>query len=362
MPQCMKALSVLAMSSLFAVAAPSGPAPKQPSFELRTEVMTAQHAQRNGDVVAALSSIQKALGLAEKEGNDLIRGECLRWRSEIEQRKGNIAQAISDLKSAAATFTAGKAMGRAVITLHDKSTLEENSGDPAAAEISLLDAEKLAVREGLIDEQTLVACGLVRHYIVFRKLELAKSALERAESLKPTTEHLKASVLMARARFSGAKDEVDVAEKAYRQAQAKLVSIGELHEAANAYFNLAAILGRAGRYADAEIQFDGAVTNFTRSSSLGGLGMTLSLRAWHLIQQGKLDTAEPILQMADSALRAENYVTRLADNEFWTAHFWSKRKSPGKAHDSAERAASIFEKMGQLDRAAEVRKAFPKPE
>ena len=330
------------------------------SVAAQTNMLKAEEAARSGDLDGAMQALDAALSEATTEGDFGTLGRALYWRSKFDEKKGDSSRGSVDAQAAADAFMKADLTSMAVAALIQKAFFDETRGQMADAKAALTDARKLAMEHKLGDEISHLSCSLVR---ICTRMGLgieAQAALADAEAQDPTSEGVKAEVLLARARYNGAFGDSGKALAAYLEALPSLVRLGNVHEAANAHFNAAALLGTSHRFDDASDHLENAVSGFTRMGELSGVGMTLSLQAWHLIQQGRLDAAEPLLHMAAKELTETKYVERLAENDERYAHYWQQRKEPGKAHECAERAAVTFSKMGQVQRAKAVRAAFPK--
>ncbi len=345
--------------SLGAFASPFRTPEEAHSAIMQAHLQKVQDAVKAGDILMAIQLLGEVLSDAETKGNNRFMGIAYAWRARLESEQGESQKGSSDLQAAATAFVKAGLIDHAISALREKSVLEEKRGELRNAESTLSAACKLASANDLQDELTSLNCDLVRSRVLMGMKDAAKEALVDAETSKTTNEKLKAKLLMSRARYSGAFGEVEKALAAYNEAVPMLLRLKEVHEAANAQFNAALLLGTDKRYDEASSQIDSAIINFIRSDSLSGVGMALSLNAWHLIQQDRLDAAEPLLQKAAKALFETKNVGRLAENDERCAHYWMKRHDLLKAHDSAERAASIFEKMGATKRASDLRALFP---
>lgn len=281
-------------------------------------MLSAWVADLSEDRPSALENISKAVSLFQKAGDKDLWRQALSFKANLQHRRGLYEDSI--------------------VTYQE---LLELAGGPQGD----------LIRATCLSEIALLNYKMGRDKDVVAFAQEALAIFRSNDAAKGEADCLKILGNQASGR-GGSKDALDF----YDRAAAKYREAGDVHGQANCLYNIGIALQSEHRYDEAIASLQEAVGAYTRSASVGGVGIANMELGHTYLLAGDIPKAMATLELAESLLRREQDLCRLAETEGYFVDLNMTQGDRRAAMARCNEAIRLYEQAGLEDRVARERK------
>jgi tetratricopeptide (TPR) repeat protein len=276
----------------------------------------------SGRIDEAADYFTQALMAASRDGDHATTGRCSNNLGIIGSLRGRHAEAIGSWEIAAAAFDRA-GMPRGVAECHHNLRITYREQD--ALDRALAEADQAVAKAEAAGDRTLWALtlrGRAEIHVVRNELELARRELDRVQKIRSRLPNPigEAEDLRVAASLLVAEDQMAAAERALREAIGRAETHGRPQLLGEATRDLAMLLRRTGRNAEAQAAARTAKVMFTRLGAEGEI-RNLANQDWDddfaAELRGALAPLHVAQELADAGRYAEllTYLSGRSENE-----------------------------------------------